>query len=88
MLETDKYEKECGNCGLKTTDMTKHGMEECKAVEKERMRYKLRMKLYDASQKTSGLNKNGAFIEAMRKKCVMKVLCDFLIVIWNWSYKR
>ena len=81
MLETDKCEKECGNCGVKTMDVTKHGMEECKALEKERMRYKLRMKLYDASEKTNVLNKNAAFNEAMRKNCVMKVLCEFLIVI-------
>ena len=85
-LETDKYEKECGNCGEKVMDVTKHGMEECKAVENQRLVYKLRMKLYEASEKTNVLNTNEAFKEAMRKNSMMKVVCEFLIVIWKWNY--
>ena len=43
MLDNERFEKECGNCGKTVEDITKHGMEECTAVEHHRKVYKLRM---------------------------------------------
>ena len=87
ILESDKYEKECRNCGQRVTNFTKHGMEECKAVDHQRTVCKLRMKLYNASDKSILLKDDEVFNEAMSSKSVMKVVCDFLIVIWNWTYE-
>ena len=83
ILNAANYEKECENCGMKVKDLTKHGMEECKAVEHHRMVYKLRMKLYNAPEKLNLLNKNEAIKAAIKKNSFMKVVCDFLLVIWN-----
>ena len=87
LLESDKYEKECRNCEQRVRNFTQHGMEECKAVEQQRTLFKMRMKFYDATEKTSQLKLEDIFNEAMSRKCVMKVVCEFLIVIWNWTCK-
>ena len=87
LLESDKYEKECRNCEQRVRNFTKHGMEECKAVELQRTLFKMRMKFYNASEKPNQLKIGEVFNEAMSRKCVMKVLCEFLIVIWNWTCK-
>ena len=83
MLETDKYEKECKNCGEKVTNLSKHGMEECQGVEHDRKVFKLRMRLYNAQVSKMNISKTEVFDAALKKKCLMKVLCDFLSVIWN-----
>ena len=83
ILDTVECEKECENCGIKVKDITQHGMEECKAVEHHRIVYKLRMKFYNASEKWNLLKKTEAINAAMTKNCFMKVVCDFLLVIWN-----
>ena len=66
-------------------NFTKHGMVECKAVEQQRIVYKLRMKIYKEVDKTNLSKIDDIIKAAMRSKSVMKVLCDFLIVIWNWT---
>ena len=83
MLETPSYEKDCKNCGKKVKDMTRHGMEECEKMEHHRKVYKMRMAFYNAKQTMKLLNKVEAFRAAFKKKSFMKVLCDFLIVIWK-----
>ena len=67
-------------------NITKHGMEECKAVENQRTIYYLRMKLYNVQEKPKQSNINHVINEAMRRKCVMKVVCEFLLEIRNWTY--
>ena len=83
MLETPSYEKDCKNCGKKVKDITIHGMEECEKVEHHRKVYRMRMRFYNAKQTMNLLNKMEAFRAALRKKSFMKVLCDFLMVIWK-----
>ena len=41
------------------------------------------MKFYDARENMDPLKKTQAFKEALRKRCLMKVECEFLIIIWN-----
>ena len=85
ILESDKYEKDCRNCEQRVMNFTKHGMEECKAVEHQRKTYKLKMRFYNDTEKRNLKNVDEVIREAMRSKCIMKVVCDFLIVIWNWT---
>ena len=85
LLESNKYEKDCRNCEQRVRNFTKHGMEECKAVDQQRTLFRLRMKFYNASEKPNWLKLDEIFNEAMSRRCVMKVVCEFLIVIWNWT---
>ena len=86
-LDTATYERECKNCGRKTKDIVKHGLEECQEVEKHRKIYLLRMKLYDAPQGANLLEKKEIFKEALAKKSLTMVLCEFLMEIWKWDRK-
>ena len=88
ILDTAKFEKECGNCGKVVEDTTKHGMGECKALEHHREVYILRMKLYNAPENCNLLEKKEAIKVAMMKNCFMKVVCDFLLMIWNWNIEE
>ena len=83
MLETSKYEKECKNCGDRVMNLTKHGIEECKGVLNHRKVFRLRMKLYNAQVPTNTMSKTEALNAALMKKCLMKVICDFLSVIFD-----
>ena len=83
MLETPSYEKECKNCGKKVKDITSHGMEECKKITHQRKVYRMRMGFYNAKETMKLLNKKEAFRVALRKKSFMKVLSEYLIVIWK-----
>ena len=58
-------------------------MEECQGVEYHRKVFKLRMRLYNAPISKMKISKTEVFDAALKKKCLMKVLCDFLSVIWN-----
>ena len=77
LLESDEYEKDCRNCEQRVRNFTQHGMEECKAVEHQRTLFKMRMKFYNVTEKTSLSKLEDIFNEAMSRKCVMKVVCDF-----------
>ena len=81
MLESNKFEKECNMCGVKVKDWTKHGIEECAGVEKERKVFKLRMKLYNVDRKVKLLNKTEVLKAALMKRSLMKVVCEFLLVL-------
>ena len=83
ILDTAKYERVCKNCGKTVKDLTEHGLAECKSVKYHRKLYKLRLKLYDAPKTMKLLDKEEALKAAMTKKCLMKVVCEFLIVIWK-----
>ena len=85
LLDTARYERSCKNCGKKVKDLTEHGLKECIRVKQQRRLYILNMKFYDAPEEAKLLNKRVAIRTALIKKCHMKALCDFLIVIWNWS---
>ena len=83
MLESNKFEKECKNCRAKVRDLTKHGIEDCIGVEKERKVFNLSMKLYNAHRNLNILNKTEVFKAALMKRSLMKVVCEFLIVLWK-----
>ena len=85
LLETPTYEKDCRNCGLKVTDITKHGMEDCEQIVHNRKVYKLRMILYNAPENLDILNKFDVFRAALMKKTLVKVVCDFLMAIWKMN---
>ena len=68
--------------------MVQHGFKECKQLEQHRRLYKLKMKLYDAPTRLNLLDKMEVFEEAMTKSSLMKVVCEFLIVIWRWNIEE
>ena len=43
------------------------------------------MEFYNVKDTINLLNKTEAFRVALTKKYFMKVVCDFLLVIWNWN---
>ena len=83
MLESNKFEKECSNCGAKVKDLTKHGIEQCTGVEKERKVFNLRMNLYNADREVNLLNKTDVVRAALTKRSLMKVVCEYLIALWK-----
>ena len=87
-LDTAKYERECKNCGKLVKDTVKHGLKECSGVEHHRKVYRLRMKFYEAPARLNLLEKIEVFEAAFEKRCWMKVVCDFLLVIWSWNYEE
>ena len=82
-LDNCNYDRECGHCGMKVKDITKHGMEDCKGVEQERKIYCTMMKLYDAPTTINLRHKTEVFKLAFTKKCFLKVFCRFLQKIWS-----
>ena len=77
------YDRECGHCGRKVKDLTKHGMEYCKGVEQERKFFSKMMKLYDAPATINLRDKTDVFKLAFTKTCFLKVFCRFLLIIWS-----
>ena len=62
-------------------DIVKHGFEKCKKVENHRKLYILSMKLYDVPQRVKLLEKKEVLEAALAKKSLMKVVCEFLLVL-------
>ena len=87
-LDTAKYERECQNCGEQVKDIVQHGLEKCKNVENHRKLYILSMKLYDVPQRVKLLEKKEVLEAALAKKSLMKVLCEFPMVIWKWNIEE
>ena len=78
-------ERQCGNCGATVKDITSHGLQECPKVTHQRDIFKITMRLYNAPKKLDMKCKIQVMKEALVKKSLMKVLCNFLVIIWNWD---
>ena len=85
LLDVANYNRQCVNCEATVKDITSHGLKECPRVEKEREIFRLTMRLYNAPKNLDMGCKSQVMIEALVKKSLLKVLCDFLIIIWNWD---
>ena len=87
ILDVSNYERVCRNCGSKETDIMKHGLTDCKGLGNQKRRFRVLLKFYNAPEDLDFLSKTEVFRAALGKKSLMKVVCDFLITIWDWNYK-
>ena len=85
MLDVANYDRQCGNCGTTVKDITSHGLQNCPKVKHQREIFKITMKLYDAPKDLDMMNKSHLMKEALVKKSLLKVVCEFLLIIWNWD---
>ena len=85
LLDVANYDRQCGNCGATDKDITSHGLQECPRVEHQREIFHITMKLYNAPKELDMTCKSQVMKEALVKKCLLRVVCDFLIIIWNWD---
>ena len=87
LLDVDNYERQCGNCGATVKDLTSHGLQECPMVKHQRRIFAITMRLYNVPETLDMRNKSQVMKEALVKKSLLKVVCDFLLIIWNWEEK-
>ena len=74
MLEVSSYDRQCQNCGAKVKDITSHGLQCCPTLKKERTKFELMMKFYEAPKELDIRSMAQAFSEALDKKCLLKVV--------------
>ena len=85
MLDVSSYDRQCQNCGAHVKDITSHGLQWCPKIKKERKIFELMMKFYDAPKELNTRSKIQVMREALVKKCLLKVVCNFLLIIWKWE---
>ena len=85
MLDVANYDRQCGNCGTIVKDITSHGLQNCPKVTHQREIFVITMRLYNAPKELDMTNKSQVMKEALVKKSLLKVVCDFLFIIWNWE---
>ena len=85
LLDVASYDRKCGNCGTTVTDITTHGLKECTRVTHKREIFNMTMKLYNATEGLDTTNRVQVLKEALVKKSLLRVVCDFLLIIWNWE---
>ena len=85
MLDVSSYDRECQNCGAQVQDITSHGLQGCPLLKHKRSLFEQKMKFYDAPRELDIRNKAQVLREALEKKCLLKVVCNFLLVIWKWE---
>ena len=85
MLDVSSYDRLCQNCGAKVKDITSHGLQGCPMLKNERTIFALMMKFYDAPKDLDIGSKIQVLREALVKKCLLKVVCNFLLIIWKWE---
>ena len=66
-------------------DLTSHGLQECPMMEHSRRIFAMTMRLYNAPETLDMRNKSQVMKEALVKKSLLKVVCDFLLIIWKWE---
>ena len=54
-------------------------------LKNERTIFELMMKFYDAPKELDIRSKIQVLREALVKKCLLKVVCNFLLIIWKWE---
>ena len=85
MLDVSNYERPCGNCGASVKDLTTHGLKECTKVGQKRKIFETTMKFYNAPNDLDMGNKSHVMREALVKRSLLKVVCEYLLLIWNWE---
>ena len=54
-------------------------------VKHQRRIFEITMRLYNVPETLDMRNKSQVMKEALVKKSLLKVVCDFLLIIWNWE---
>ena len=85
MLDVSSYDRQCQNCGAHVKDITSHGLQGCPMLKHQRTLFEQMMKFYDAPRELNIRSKAQVLREALEKKCLLKVVCNFLLVIWKWK---
>ena len=85
LLDVSSYDRQCKNCGAQVKDITSHGLEECTTLKHQRIIFQQMMKFYDAPRELNIRSKAQVLREALEKKCLLKVVCNFLLDIWKWE---
>ena len=85
VLDIANYERKCGNCGAMVKDITNHGLQECPRVTNQRIIFEMTMRLYNAPKEWEMRCKTQVMRNVLVKKSLLKVVCDFFIIIWNWD---
>ena len=85
LLDVSSYDRQCKNCGAQVKDITSHGLEECTTLKHQRIIFEQMMKFYEAPKELDLSNKAQVLREALIKKCLLKVVCNFLLIIWKWE---
>ena len=85
LLDEANYDRQCKNCGRLVKDITTHGLNECSEVEHQREIFEKTMRLYNAPADMNMKCKLHVMKEALVKKSLLRVLCDFLLIVWKWD---
>ena len=85
LLDVSNYERVCRNCGSTVTDVVNHGLSNCPGLQSQRRIFRTMMTFYNAPPELKLQKKTDVFEVALRKKSLLKVVCNFLLQIWNWK---
>ena len=85
LLDVANYQRLCQNCGASVKDITRHGLQACPRVEHQRKIYEISMKFYNAPKELNIRCKEEVMREALEKKSLLRVVCNFLLIIWKWE---
>ena len=84
ILDASNFNRTCRNCGSTTIrDMIHHGLTDCPGLHSQKRIFQMLMNFYNAPRDIDLTKKTEVFRAAMRKKCLLKVVCNFLLQIWN-----
>ena len=84
ILDASNFNRTCRNCGSTTVrDMIHHGLTDCPGLDSQKRIFQMLMNFYNAPRDIDLTKKTEVFRAAMRKKCLLKVVCNFLLQIWN-----
>ena len=67
------------------TDVVKHGLADCPGLKDQRRKFRMLMVFYNAPKELDFQKKVDVFEAALRKKSLLKVVCNLLLKIWAWS---
>ena len=85
LLDVCNFERQCRNCGTNVSDMVKHRIKDCPGVEIQRNKFQMLMRFYNAPEELDLCNKDIVFRAALGRRSLLKVVCNFLLKIWDWK---
>ena len=83
LLDVSNFNRVCCKCGAQVRDMVKHGLNDCPGLLSQKSIFILLMKFYNAPRDIDFTKKVEVFKAALRKRSLLKVVCNFLLKIWN-----
>ena len=83
LLDTSSFDRQCKHCGLEAKDITKHGMEDCSMLVKQRKLFRMMMHFYNVPKEVDLTNKAAVVQLALSKSCFLNEVCKFWVAIWK-----